>query len=290
MHEAHIAPARPLPRFAALGAHVIESRPHIVNQREDLRFSALAEARGLDPDARFVGGYVEWEWSHARHVFDGLVGTVRGRAVLELGCNVGATAIVLGALGADVTAVDPDAGLVEIARANAARYGLGDRVRFAHVTDTTHLPFEDRSFSWVSCNSVLEYVPDASRRAVLREVDRVLDRRGIVAVLGTSNRLWPREQHTQRWLVNYVPTALDDALFASPPRRGITAASVRRALAGYEDLAAADHGRLFADLKARMGAQGAKLYAIRATAWLAARVGAAPGTLGPTLTMLLRKP
>lgn len=266
-----------------------DSRPRIVDHREDLRFFALAEERGLDPDARFVGGYVDWEWDHARHVFDGLVGSVRGRAVLELGCNMGATAIVLGALGAEVTAVDPNPHHVELARANAARHGLSERIRFEVVPDTTSMPYGDGSFAWVACNSVLEYVPEDALAGVLGEIDRVLAPRGIVAVLGTSNRLWPREQHTRRWLVNYVPRALDRALFQAPPRRGVSAAGVRKVLARYDDLVADDGGRTFADLKARMGHRGAKLAAIRAAAWAAARAGVSPGTVGPTLTMLLQK-
>jgi SAM-dependent methyltransferase len=271
-------------------AHVTDSRPRIVNPRADLLFSSLAERRGLDPDARFVGGYVEWEWRHARHVFDGPLGSVRGRRVLELGCNVGATAIVLGALGAEVVAIDPDAEIVEIARANVARYGLVDRVTLAHVADTTRLPFERESFDWVSCNSVLEYVPHEERGAVLGEVDRVLVPSGRVAILGTSNQLWPVEQHSQRWLAHYLPRALDGALFERAPRRGVTASFVRRTLAGYRDLAARDGGQLFVDLKARMGARGAKLAMLRAGARIATRAGAAPGCLGPTLTMILQKP
>ena len=59
----------------------------------------------LDPDDRFVGVYVDWEWQRSRHLFDGLIESVREKRVLEMGCNVGATAIVLAALGAVVTAV-----------------------------------------------------------------------------------------------------------------------------------------------------------------------------------------
>src|SRR4051794_37093657 len=70
-------------------------RPVVVDVEADRRFRELARGLSLDPDARFVGGYVEWEWAHARHVFDGLVEPAAGRSVLELGCNLGATAIVL---------------------------------------------------------------------------------------------------------------------------------------------------------------------------------------------------
>lgn len=263
--------------------------PAIVDPRADLDFRALAARRGMDAGARFVGGYVDWEWRHARHLFDGVAEPVRGRAVLELGCNVGATAIVLATLGADVTAIDPDADLVDVARANAARYGLGGRVHFAHVADTTRLPFADGAFAWVSCNSVLEYVPQAALAGVLREVDRVLAPGGIVAVIGTSNRLWPREQHSRRWLVNYAPRALDGLWRGHPPRRGITAASVRRVLRGYDDRIAADGGALFVELKARMGASGWKLGLMRAAAGLLASAGVSPGVVGPTITMLLQK-
>ncbi|APR79976.1 Methyltransferase type 11 [Minicystis rosea] len=267
-------------------ARVRSGLPQIVDARADLRFRALVTRRGLDPNERFVGGYVEWEWRHARHLFD--VDMVRGRAVMELGCNVGATAIVLAALGADVSAVEPDPEWIEIARANAARYGVGRRIQFAHVPDTRRLPFADSAFEAVVCNSVLEYVAASARAAVLREIDRVLAPGGVVAVLGTSNRLWPREQHTRRWLVNYVPTAVD-ALWKRTLRRGISASSVRCVLAGYDDLLVEGEGRRFVELKARMGASGWKLAAIRRGARALARVGVSPGAVGPTLTMLLRK-
>ena len=146
-----------------------EAPPAIVDPDADQRFRDLATRLCLDPDARYVGGYVGWEWAHARHVFDGLVAPVRGEPVLEVGCNVGATAIVLAALGAEVTAVDPDARYLELARANAARHGVEERIAFVHVADTTRMPFERGRFDWVTCNSVLEYVaPSARSRACSR--------------------------------------------------------------------------------------------------------------------------
>lgn len=261
------------------------AEPRVQDPVADDRFRALASRRGLDPDARFVGGYVGWEWGHARHVFDGLIGDVRGAEVLEVGCNVGATAIVLAALGARVTAVEPDPGLVEIARANAARFGLAGAVRVEHVADTTRLPYPSARFRWISCNSVLEYVPEGALAGLLRELDRVLAPAGIVAVLGTSNRLFPWEQHARRWLRHYLPRGFPGA----PRIRGITAAMLRRELAAYDDVLCADGGRLFVELKARMGASGLRLAALRAGARVLARAGISPGAIGPTLTLMLRK-
>lgn len=261
--------------------------PEIVDRSADQRFRGLAERAGFDPDARFVGGYVDWEWRHARHVFDS-VAPVTGRRVLELGSNVGATAIVLATLGADVVGVDPNPVLVELARVNATRFGRN--IRIEHVPDTTHLPFPSASFDLVCCNSVLEYVAPSALAGVLRELDRVVREGGIVAILGTSNRLWPREQHSRRWLVGYLPRAVDPFWPGPLPRRGITVTEVRRALSGYDDLIASSEGRLFVTLKERMGTCGWKLSALRVGAWLSTRAGVSPGWLGPTLTMLLRKP
>src|SRR5687768_8130676 len=82
----------------------------------DERFRALLARRNVGPDQRFAAGYVEWEWRHARHVFQELPRELAGQRVLEFGCHLGATAIVLALLGAEVVATDVDADLVTLAR------------------------------------------------------------------------------------------------------------------------------------------------------------------------------
>jgi SAM-dependent methyltransferase len=263
--------------------------PRVVDADADRRFRALAADQRLDADARYVGGYVDWEWRHSRHVFDGLIEPVAGRAVLELGCNLGATAIVLAALGARVTAVDPKPGHIELARANAERHGLGDRITFIHVPDTRRLPFEAGAFDWVSCNSVLEYIPDEALDDVLRSADRALRRGGMLAILGTTNRLWPRDGHSKRWLVHYAPRWLDALGRRRAVRRGVTAFRIRSVLSGYVDLTQEDGGRLFLAMKARMGAPSWKLALAKASRWPLARLGTSLGGFTPTLSMVLRK-
>jgi len=263
-------------------------RPRVVDADADGRFRELARALSLDPAARFVGGYVDWEWGHVRHVFDGLVEPVRGRAVLEIGCNLGATAIVLAALGADVTAVDPNVRYLELAQANAARHGVAGRITFLHVTDSTHLPFDRGRFDWVSCNSVLEYVPPEVLPGVLRELDRVLRPGGIAAVVGTSNRLWPRENHSRRWFVNYLPRWVDH-LSGRRWARGVGVWQIRRELHAYDDLTRARGGRLYVALKARMGVRGRKLLVLDAASRVLGALGISPGALAPTTSLVLRK-
>ncbi len=263
--------------------------PSVIDQAADLRFADLAASLGLDPADRFVGGYVAWEWQRSRHLFDGLVERIENLRVLEVGCNVGGTTVVLAALGARVTAVEPDRELLELARANVARHGLSDRVRLIHVPDTRRLPFAASSFDWASCNSVLEYVPTPSRPALLRELDRVLRPGGVLAILGSSNRLWPREEHSGRWLVHYLPRAIDPLVSLASPkpiRRGVSPGSLLEALPGYTDELALSRGRRYRELKRRMGAPAWKLGFAAALGAL----GLPPGLAAPTLSLALRKP
>jgi ubiquinone/menaquinone biosynthesis C-methylase UbiE len=125
-----------------------------------------------------------------------------------VGCNVGATAIMLSRLGACVTAVDADERYVAIAERNAARYAE-ERIEFRWVPAGGQLPFPDSSFEFVTCASVLEYVRPQHLCLLIREIDRVLMTGGILLVLGTSNRLAPREVHSRQWLSNYIPEGLD---------------------------------------------------------------------------------
>jgi SAM-dependent methyltransferase len=261
------------------------SGPALVDRDADAHFRALCRDAGLPPDDRWVGGYVAYEWGRSRHVFETLPGGVRGMQALELGCNVGATAIVLGALGAWVTAVDVDSRLVAVTRANADRHGVSSRIRTCHIVDRTYLPFDDGSFAIVVCNSVLEYVPPGDRAAVLAEIDRVLQPGGRIAVLGTSNRIWPREAHSRRWLVNYVPRRIDRLLGRSPAR-SVAPWEIRRALPGYTG---EDSGAFF-EAKARMGVSAAAIAAARAVGRAIAPLGITVGELLPSLSLILRKP
>jgi SAM-dependent methyltransferase len=209
--------------------------------------------------------------------------------VLEFGCHLGASAIVLAALGAEVTAIDVDESYVELARLNAERYGFADRIRVLHVPDTSRMPFPEAAFDVISCNSVLEYVPPEVLPAVQRDIDRVLAPGGTLIILGTSNRLWPLEAHSNRWMVSYVPRRWQ-RLVVGQRVESCTPWELRAGFPGYADLGLQDGGRLLLELKARMGAAGRRLAILRAANRLLVPLGAHVGFVSPTVTLLLQKP
>jgi SAM-dependent methyltransferase len=260
-------------------------RPTVSSALMHEAFEVQARRLGLRPSDRWVGGYVDYEWDHVRHVVAALPRQVEGLKVLEFGCNVGATAILFAHLGARVTAIDVDAGWIELARFNARRYGK-DAIAFDHVRDTRALPYADGQFDLVACNSVLEYVDGAQLAQVQREIDRVLAPGGLILLTGTSNRLWPRECHSGNWLGNYLPRALDQWCDAKW-QRGMSPWRARHGFgAHYDNLDSADADGFFARARRAMGASEGRLAAVR----LAARVlGTAPGLLTPYMSCLLQK-
>jgi SAM-dependent methyltransferase len=99
-----------------------------------------------------------------------LLGPVRGRRVLELGCGAAAAARWLATEGADVVGTDLSAGMLRHAVAGAARTGV--RVPLVQA-DALALPFRDGAFD-IACTAfgAVPFVADSA--ALMREVHRVL--------------------------------------------------------------------------------------------------------------------
>jgi ubiquinone/menaquinone biosynthesis C-methylase UbiE len=268
----------------------VGTAPRVVDSGTDAQFREAALADGLDPDAHFVGGYVDHEWRHARPILLAYVGSLQGKEVLEFGCHLGATAIICATLGALVTGVDIDSAVLGLARLNADRFGLSNRILFQHVEDTRYLPFGSEQFDLVTCNSVLEYVPHRQLREILREIDRVLRPGGVVAILSTSSRLAPREVHSHKLLVNWIPRALDRFLPAGKIRRGLWPWELRAGFAGYEDLTAADWGAAYVAAKREAGFSPMRLRVLAMANRLLAPVGFHAGVATASFSMMLRKP
>lgn len=250
-------------------------------------FRQAAKDAGLNPDSPWVTGYVDYQWNHSRHAFLSLPEQVRGQAVLEFGCNFGASSVVLALLGAKVTAVDINPAYLHVAQLNARRYGVADAIQFLHVPDTSRMPFANDTFDVITCISVLEYVPSPILGAVQDEIDRVLKPGGVIVIAGTSNRLWPREVHSRRWFVQYLPEFLSGSLKIV---RGITPWRVRFGFGPhYINVDRHDRGKAY--LLARKAMGGGKL---RNTLFFCANaaaqaIGLSPGLCMPNMAVTLRK-
>jgi len=246
-------------------------------------FRAAARAARMDPDDPWVGGYVDYEWTHLRPVLDVYGIDPAGKKVLEFGSNVGASGIVLAKLGAQVTGVDVDPAFVAVANANIALNGVESGARALHVPDTRAMPLDSDAFDLVIANSVLEYVPSALLVEVMTEIHRVMKPRGRMLVLGTASRIALREIHSHRWLVNYLPRFVD-GIVGKDLQRGLSPFLLKRAIAGRFDVECKGEW-----LAAREAVHGSPGLPIRAVALAAGALDMAPGWLSPNIELMLRK-
>lgn len=266
----------------------MKTKPAIVNAEADRQFHESARKLGWNPADLWVGDYVDYEWEHVRHIFECEVGDLSGLRVLEFGCNVGATAIVLAALGASVEAVDVNPDCLVLGVLNARRYGFSETIRFGRIAPGARLPFAAEHFDMATCISVLEYVPQGELRALQAEVAQVVRVGGLILVAGTSNRLWPVETHSRRRGINYLPVVADPWLFGRSMQRGVWPWSVRNGFQPCEDLLQRDL-RPFLEAQKRMNVRGWKIRLLSLGNIVVRRLGVSVGMLLPSMHLLLRK-
>lgn len=271
----------------------LKMRPHLVSESAQRAFEAKARQMGLNPDGLWVGGYVDYEFDHLQPLLTAYGIHPEGWRVLEFGCHLGASAIVYAWLGAQVEAVDISKDWVELARLNAARYGI-ETIEIIQLKDTRQLPYADASFDLVSCNSVFDHVDHDLLPAIMRELDRVLKPGGKILITGTGSRLWPVEMRSRkwfRWFINYVPRFLDPILGAPPGgfQRGLSPWRARYGFGRhYINLDALDHGQAFLRARAMMNPPSDNLIA-RTLVKLSKLLDMGPGLLMPNLSCLLQK-
>lgn len=263
--------------------------PEIVDLAADAEFRKAALAMGWNPDSRWVGGYVQYEWDHGRHVFETIGTPVSGARVLEFGCNFGATSVVLAALGASVLAVDVDAETIDLARLNVQRYGLANSIDIRHVADTRQLPISDGTMDIVSCNSVLEYVPHDILPAVQREIARVLRPGGAILIMGTSSRLCPREVHSGVLGTNWLPRFVD-RITGRSPQRGVWPWELLKGFGPeFENADLLDGCQSYLEAKRRMGVSPGRLHLLRSISRVSVAARVTPGLLTPSVSVTLVK-
>ena len=245
------------------------------------QFETAARAAGFDPEDRWVGGYADYEWDHLRPALAAHAIEVEGRDVLELGCNSGGSSVVLAALGARLSGVDIDPMMPPIAAANLARHGLDGDIRLIEAGGV--LPFANRSFDLIVANSVLEYVEPRHFDATLAELHRLLRPDGTFFICGTASRLALRERHSGRWLVNYLPTAID-RLTGRRLQRGLSPWRLACALRGRFDSRGSEGW-----IETRLAIHGHVSVPVRLIALLAECLGISPGWIAPHIELSLRR-
>ena len=128
----------------------------------------------------------------SRTVFE-LTGPIMGKRVLDVGAGDGTYAIEAAARGAEVTALDASAQMLEATRARAGRRGVSLQLLQGNVE---HLLFEAERFDVVLAVTVLCSVQDVE--SALRELARVLVPGGklVVGELGRWS-IWAAKRRLQ---------------------------------------------------------------------------------------------
>jgi len=125
-----------------------------------------------------------------------LLGDVRGRSVLDIGCGDGTLAVELWRRGAIVTGIDMSSQMIEAAQANAKQEGAD--VAFI-VAPAERIPFPSERFDVVSAVTILCFVENAA--PVFAEIARVLRPGGrlVIGELGKWSS-WAAARRIRAWL------------------------------------------------------------------------------------------
>lgn len=139
------------------------------------------------------------------------VNIMPGERVLDAGCGVGGSSLWLAAeREVEAVGITLASRQVEMARSNARRRGLSERVHF-EVADFTATPFPDASFDVVWAVESLCHAPD--KAAFYREAARVLRPGGRVVVADFVRAARPvdpkGEQLLREWLAGWAVPDID---------------------------------------------------------------------------------
>jgi 2-polyprenyl-3-methyl-5-hydroxy-6-metoxy-1,4-benzoquinol methylase len=132
---------------------------------------ADANAERLEPtDPAVLDRYRRPRVLYAKEYCFRLLGDLRGKTILDVGCGEGEDAMILAKLGATVTGLDVSPGAIALAQQRAALNGVSDRTRFVCAPlNAGDLP--PGSFDVIWIDNVLHHVLDdleATMLALLR--------------------------------------------------------------------------------------------------------------------------
>ncbi|MCD4700084.1 MAG: class I SAM-dependent methyltransferase, partial [Phycisphaerae bacterium] len=129
------------------------------------------------------------------------------KRILDFGCGQGASTAILARIlpKCRIVGVDLDAPSLNIAKARAEYYGLGD-VEFFASPDPAVLPDGIGQFDFIIMNAVYEHLLPPERKTLLPRLWAILRPGGILFIDETPHRYFPLEIHTTMLpLINYLP-------------------------------------------------------------------------------------
>ena len=95
---------------------------------------------------------------HAIECFYDVMGDIKGKRILDVGCGPGDTSLILAAHGADVLAVDLSSKAIEAARRRAAKHDFSGKVRFECAPLETFIEGTHDKFDIVCGHSILHHL------------------------------------------------------------------------------------------------------------------------------------
>lgn len=129
--------------------------------------------------------------------FDKFISSWSDLKVLDIGCGGGYTCEYMAKKGAAVSGIDLSDISIETAKTHAKEFGLNIDYRTGKAEN---LPFEDDTFSVITCVDVLEHLEDVAK--VIAEVKRVLKPGGIF-LFDTINKTF-KSKLIMIWLLEYI--------------------------------------------------------------------------------------
>ncbi len=120
---------------------------------------------------------------------------LRGCRILEVGCGTGSSTIALAEQGSQVTGIDISSGALAVAKDRAKAYGVAVAFRRMKASNIARV-FKRGEFDWIIFFACLEHMDIRERLSSLRAAWEMLPGSGLLAVVGTPNRLWYCDTHT----------------------------------------------------------------------------------------------
>lgn len=134
--------------------------------------------------------------------------------VLDIGCGTGTMTRLMQqrSPSAEIIGIDPDPQILAIARRKAA----AERLRISYRQGLAQrLPFPDQHFNLVTSSLMFHHLKPAAKRAMLREVRRVLKMKGtfVLVDIGKPKHLW---LSPLAWLASHVEEGKENVLEEIP--------------------------------------------------------------------------